>query len=59
MENYVVTIVSINNAGKQSKTRLSFYTMKEVARFLLTFEPKRGYDPIDYRVTKEMVLDLE
>ena len=56
MEQLIVTVTSFSNAGKQSVHKETCGDMVDVSRFLLTFKPKRGYDPVTYRIEKEIVL---
>lgn len=47
-----ITIYSMKN-GKTDVYETQEYTKKDVARVIMSFEPKRGYEIVKYRVEKD------
>lgn len=56
MEKLMLTIFSFNNKGKRDEYTVTCDDMVSVTRHMMLYVPKRGYDPVEYRVRKEVVL---
>ncbi len=50
IDNWHVTIHTVNSMGKQVKHESDVKDKQEIARLILTFRPKRGYTIISYNV---------
>lgn len=55
---YMVDTMIINTKGRQEKFREECDDMVAVSRFMLSFKPKRGYDVVEFKITKGMVMGI-
>lgn len=56
MERYLVTIHCFNNEGKQSVEHIPADDLVGATRVIITYKPKRGFDPVKFTMEKEVVL---